>query len=300
MSDSRDLFGDEESDQMEGMPQESQSEPSENEQNPEEENFVDSILNKKKRKRNPNWDVDDDEENMVDALLVDMERAADEDEEANEKGMPALSKLKMLDRVLKFLRVSKYHELFLNMNGTVPLGRWLGQLPDGSFPCAPIKTGLLKAIYDLNFSIENLQNSNLGKSVYAISQNPNEHASIKKLAKSLVDKWARTIFDITTDYTNLEEAERNMEDIGLTDKALKSGKNQPTEPTSYTRIPDRGMFVFKYRPEGKNQGMRQSNRSVSGGEESTTVRLKKKMQRKKSGKRKAVGQMSVDGRNLII
>ena len=94
------------------------------ESEPEEPNEIVEMLNKKKKRPiSKRFDIDEEDENMIDQLLSDMNSAADDDIIANENFLPALNKLKMLDKVIKFLKVSKYHETFLVMNGCVVLGR---------------------------------------------------------------------------------------------------------------------------------------------------------------------------------
>ena len=169
--------------------EESEKQEKAQESESEEQDEIVFMLNKKKKRAIPKRvEIEEEDENMIDQLLADMNSAADEDIVANENSLPALHKLKMLDKVLKFLKVSKYHETFLVMNGCVVLGRWLSQLPDGSFPSTPLRTGLIQAIQDIPVSVEHLQTSDLGKSVMAIYQNPNESVHFKKTVKSLIDK----------------------------------------------------------------------------------------------------------------
>lgn len=104
----------------------SSSEEEERQIQSEAEEEVEQIANlfrKKSKKRQRDFNTNDDDENLVDNILKDMMLAADEDIEANRNDMPALNKLKMLEKVCKFLIVSKYHDLFLEMNGTFILGK---------------------------------------------------------------------------------------------------------------------------------------------------------------------------------
>ena len=176
---------DEESEKREPIPQQSDTEEEEEE---EQDEIAELLTKKKKRSMPKRFEIGEDDENMVDQLLADMNTAADDDIKANQDSLPALNKLKMLDKVLKFLKVSKYHETFLGMNGCVILGRWLSQLPDGSFPSTPLRSGLLQAIQEIPISVEHLHSSDLGKSVMGIYSNPKESIHIKKIAKNLIDK----------------------------------------------------------------------------------------------------------------
>lgn len=262
----------------------------------EEQDEIPEIFAKKK-KRQPSRiseNVEDDE-NMIDQLLSDMNTAADDDITSNANSLPALNKLKLLDKVTKFLKVSKYHEIFLGMNGCVVLGRWLSQLPDGSFPSTPLRTGLLQAIQDIPISVENLQSSDLGKSVMAIYQNPNESVSTKKIAKNLIDKWSRIIYDINTEYTAMHSNDQGIEEFSLPKKkfSLQNLLNQEVQ-TNYTKLPEKGLFNFTKRPLPE---VSEHDTVQQYSNDSSYARIKKKMMKKK-GNSKSKGMMSADGKGL--
>ena len=261
----------------------------------EQDDIPDLFAKKKKRVPHRTMENLEDDENMIDQLLKDMNTAADDDITANSNSLPALNKLKMLEKVTKFLKVSKYHDTFLGMNGCVVLGRWLSQLPDGSFPSVPLRSRLLQSIQDIPISVENLQSSDLGKSVMAIYQNSNESVSMKKAAKTLIDKWSRIIYEINTEYTAMHSNEQGIEEFTIPKKkfSLQTLLNQESQ-TNYTRLPEKGLFNFKKRPlpEGTDRDFVQQYSN-----DSTYSRLKKKMMKKK-GKSKNKGMMSADGKGL--
>jgi transcription factor SPN1 len=265
------------------------------EQEEQEETPIDLLKKKKRVNRAVDDEPDEETENMIHAMIQSMQEAANNDIEANESGLPALSKLKMLDKVIKFLKVSKHHELFLQMNGCVTLGRWLSQLPDGSFPSNPLRKGLLEAIQDIRIEVDNLTSSSLGKAVMAIFKNPNETAQIKKLAKSLIDKWSRMIYDIKTEYTELH-ADGQVVELNSRDKKKINLQNLLDKEgmTNYTKIPEKGLFNFRYKPASE---FKESDSVQQFPAESTYARLKKKMMKKK-GNSKTKGLMSVDGKGL--
>ncbi|OMJ85172.1 hypothetical protein SteCoe_13565 [Stentor coeruleus] len=270
-----------------------ESESNSEESQPE---MISALITKKRRVNLHHYEIDEEEnENMIDQLLDSMNKAASSDIQANQDGAPALNKLKMLDKVLKFLKITKHHELFLSMNGCVILGRWLSQLPDGSFPSTPLRSGLLQAIQDLPITVDNLQGSDLGKSVMGIYNNPNEAQNIKKHAKMLIDKWSRMIYDINTEYTALHKENNAVEIVSRPKKKfnLQSLISQEQQ-TNYTKLPERGMFNFKNRPIPEI--LANENSQVFSAD-STYAKLKKKMLKKK-GKSKSKGMMSVDGKGL--
>jgi hypothetical protein len=101
---------------------------------------------------------------MIDELIKEMLSAAEEDDRANQEILHALNKLKMLSKVVLFLKVVNFHDTFLPMEGCIILARWLSPLPDGSIPCNMIRQSLLEAVQDLPISTDNLQRSGLGTS----------------------------------------------------------------------------------------------------------------------------------------
>ncbi|OMJ76131.1 hypothetical protein SteCoe_24574 [Stentor coeruleus] len=280
-----------ESNSIANKAQESESNTEEDDQ-PE---MINALIKKKRRVPLSHYQDEEEDENMIDQLLDSMNKAAESDIQANIDGAPALNKLKMLDKVLKFLKVAKHHDLFLGMNGCVVLGRWLGQLPDGSFPSTPLRSGLLQAIQDLPITVDNLQGSDLGKSVMGIYNNPNEAQAIKKYAKMLIDKWSRMIYDINTEYTALHKESNAVETVSMPKKKfnLQSLISQEQQ-TNYTKLPERGMFNFKNRPIPEIS-VNENSQMYSA--DSTYAKLKKKMLKKK-GRSKCKGMMSIDGKGL--
>ena len=67
-------------------------------------------------------------------LIREMQDAVERDNEANEKGRPALKKLLLLDHVCQELRRIAIQHFFLESGGCTVLGEWLDVLPDGTYP----------------------------------------------------------------------------------------------------------------------------------------------------------------------
>ena len=69
----------------------------------------------------------------------------------------------MLPEVVHFLKLQKHHEMFLEINGLLAIGKWLAPLPDGSIPCRPIKEHLLQALLELPISVDHLTEAGVGQ-----------------------------------------------------------------------------------------------------------------------------------------
>ncbi|CAG9325000.1 unnamed protein product [Blepharisma stoltei] len=255
--------------------------------------IIQSIINSKsKRRRTVILDAED--EQIIDNMIKEMEKAANDDIEANLKGLPALYKLKILNKVAKFLKVAKYHMLFLSMNGAFVLGKWLARLPDGSFPSTPLKLSLLESIQDIPIETEHLRNSELGRNIMIIYHNPNETQTVKRLSKFLIEKWSRMIYEIDVDYTFLEKTEVGSDEnlapnipkplLSLEKIQMRGGNKNSV------RDPPKGIFDFKYRPTSNSEEA-QAARGID--KDSVYKRLLKKKSKVKKQK-----WMSVDGRTL--
>jgi hypothetical protein len=85
-----------------------------------------------------------------------MYEAADSDSKNVSEGKPGIAKLSNLEQVEQFLRIRRYHETFLSMNGCVVLQKWLQRHSDGTFPCSLVVESILRAIADMPIAIENL------------------------------------------------------------------------------------------------------------------------------------------------
>ena len=229
-----------------------QENPSSSESSEERENPIGSILKKRKQKRH--LEIDQETEDMIDSVLNEARQASEEDVTNKSNGLPALQKLRVLNKFIKILQVPKYHETLLDMNVCTVLKSWLSQLPDGSFPCLTIRTPLLEIIKDMPILIDHLTSSELGQSVMALYKNPKENAKNKRLLKSLIDKWSKLLYGIDTEYARYEmtdEAPAFRQD-SLHNILLK-------ESTRFD--PTRGLYDFKYMPAPKLQESRKSEPS---------------------------------------
>jgi len=162
---------------------------------------------KKKAKRGKNGALDEDAaaESAV-KFLVTMMDARDEDAKAFKRGKPALSKLRYLPNVERMLCKVDYRAPLLNNGLLSVMKAWLDPMPDGSLPNLRVRQVLLAALDA--FPVDDgwtdlLRASNgLGKIIHFLARHDDFEAN-KRLARKLMDKWSRPIFDMTTDYSHL-------------------------------------------------------------------------------------------------
>ncbi|XWS49305.1 hypothetical protein CRYUN_Cryun13aG0152500 [Craigia yunnanensis] len=142
---------------------------------------------------------------LVESVMAELEVTAEEDAELNRQGKPAINKLKKLPLLT---------EEFLDHGVLTLMKNWLEPLPDGSLPNINIRAAILKILTDFPIDLEQhdrreqLKRSGLGKVIMFLSKSDEETTSNRKLAKDLVDKWSRPIFNKSTRFEDM----RNVDD----------------------------------------------------------------------------------------
>ncbi|KAH0850529.1 hypothetical protein HID58_095450, partial [Brassica napus] len=145
---------------------------------PQAEEGEDDDEKKKKAERNPAEIA-----LLVENVMAELEVTAEEDAELNRQGKPAINKLKKLSLLTNVLGKKQLQTEFLDHGVLTLLKNWLEPLPDGSLPSITFVIMFLSSPDE-----ELLQN--------------------RRLARDLVDKWSRPIFNKSTrfeDMRNLDE-----------------------------------------------------------------------------------------------
>jgi hypothetical protein len=196
------------------------------------------------------------------------------DEISLKERKPALNKLKMVKKIENFLYNYNYQKFFLEFNGLEVLQEWIKRNKDGTFPVFNQINSILDCLNNLNISITNLRNSNIGAYVLELKQS-NISKQITKKTTDIIEKWSRIIWDINTNYSDIElenksylsvfsnrklrrndidEIEENEErKVGLENeflnkkKSLLGGNNM--DIYSQAKIPKRSLFDFTKKPE---------------------------------------------------
>lgn len=284
-----------------GSPQVSESEE-ESEQSQEEEIEpaddvrITNLMKKKRAKRQKVDENDERDENAADQLITEMKEAANKDEAANLARTPAIHKLKLLDKVMKFMKVGRLKDIFIQMNGAAVLQLWLKWLPDRSFPHAKIVTGILRAVAEMDIPPEQLEQYGLSLCVSTLEQHHSDQ-EVRKLARGILDKWVREKYQIDTKWSSLEK----LEDADIRDYDDRTAPEtnlhkliQQDQPTDFIRVPVKNQFDFKRRPQSKHLSNGAIDTKLSGS--SLSKRLKANS---RQSQRKYVGKMSADGKGLL-
>ncbi|PIA61700.1 hypothetical protein AQUCO_00300912v1 [Aquilegia coerulea] len=246
---------------------------------------------------------------LVERIIATLEVAAEEDADLNRKSQPAINKLKKVPLLTQFLSKKHLQLVFLDHGILCLLKNWLEPLPDGSLPNVIVRTAILQTLseYPIDLSVfirrEQLKKSGLGKVIMFLSMSDEETTSNKKLARDLVYKWSRPIFNISTRYEDMksmanEAAEQRLvlyqprkkpalmyRDADLDfSKGLKSSHSSSSTSTQYVSRPEPLAMDFVVRPPSKiNRYMIRETQE----ENKVQLRIQKKLRQLKKWRRPA-------------
>ena len=304
-----------------GRRREAPPEAEEAEEGEEEEEFG-------KKKKNKKLERTPEEIAMfVEQFMAKLDVAAEQDADLNRRSKPAIEKLKMLGELWNVLQKRQLQQEFLDRGVLSSLKNWLEPLPDGSLPNMNIRTTLLKLLTDLPIDVEHferreqLKKSGLGKVVMFLSRLPEETSTNKKLARDLVDKWSRPIFQKSTRYEDLRtyDEERPMPrrtpmkkpvpkraqldrggdelDMMQQSEELKRGDAGYRQHASR---PEALPLDFVRRPQSKVDPHEVENRARQQRQEEKRMKMNKKLQQLKTTKKNMqASKISVEGRGVV-
>ncbi|GAB2261834.1 hypothetical protein Droror1_Dr00002831 [Drosera rotundifolia] len=157
----------------------------------------------KKKKRSENSEAESSY--LVENVIAELEAAVEIDATLNSEGKPAINKLKKLPLLYETLSKKQLQSEFLDHGVLTTLKNWFEPLPDGSLPIINIRQAILHILTDFPIDMEQhdrrehvgrmMQNSMCNRVVMFLSKSEEEIASNRRLAKALVDKWSRPLFN---------------------------------------------------------------------------------------------------------
>ncbi|KAK2662645.1 hypothetical protein Ddye_001219 [Dipteronia dyeriana] len=276
---------------------------------------------------------------LVENVMAELEVTAEEDAELNRQGKPAINKLKKLSLLIEVLSKKQLQQEFLDHGVLTLLKNWLEPLPDGSLPNINIRAAILRILTDFPIDLEQydrreqLKKSGLGKVIMFLSKSDEETTSNRKLAKDLVDKWSRPIFNKSTRFEDMKNVEddripfrrpfvkkpmnkaASMEsrdgdfDDLVTSRERKSGQSfsaqHASRPESSSRQhasrPEATPLDFVVRPQSKIDPDEIRARAKQVMQDQRRLKMNKKLQQLKAPKKKQLQatKLSVEGRGMV-
>ncbi|KAM6556567.1 hypothetical protein CsatB_003586 [Cannabis sativa] len=265
---------------------------------------------------------------LVENVMAELEVTAEEDAELNRQGKPAINKLKKLPLLTDVLSKKQLQQEFLDHGVLNLLRTWLEPLPDGSLPNINIRAAILKILNDIPIDLEQydrreqLKKSGLGKVIMFLSKSDEETTSNRKLAKELVDKWSRPIFNKSTRFEDMRNVEdervpyrrpmvkkpannsARMEsrdgDLEL-DEFSRERKSGQSSSRQLTTRPEATPMDFVVRPQSKIDPDEIRARAKQGIQDQRRLKMNKKLQQLKAPKKKRLQatKISVEGRGMV-
>ncbi|XP_057831061.2 protein IWS1 homolog 1 isoform X1 [Cryptomeria japonica] len=298
-----------------------------------EEGEEDAKIKSKKKKKKGLERSPEETAMIIEQFLAKFEVAAEEDAEFNRQSRPAVNKLKMLPLLTEALSKKQLQQEFLDRGILSVLKNWLEPLPDGSLPNRNIRTAILKILTDLPVKIEQfdrrelLKKSGIGKSIMFLSKSNEEIPSNKKLAKDLVDKWIRPIFQKSTRYEDMrdfgeervpyrrpppsriteekamalrfEDDSDGFDFLGLPQKPKPGEKGYKAHAVASR--PEASRLDYVVRPQSKIDPEEIGARTKQRKQSERWIKLDKKLKNLKAPKKKRLqaAKINVEGRGLV-
>uniref|UniRef100_A0A0D6R9G8 TFIIS N-terminal domain-containing protein n=1 Tax=Araucaria cunninghamii TaxID=56994 RepID=A0A0D6R9G8_ARACU len=292
----------------------------------EEDDDINKLFKSGKKKKKGVDRTPEETAMLVEQFMAKLEVAAEEDAELNRQSKPAINKLKMLPVLTEVLSKRQLQQEFLDRGVLSVLKNWLEPLPDGCLPNTNVRTALLKILTDLPIDVEQydrkeqLKKSGLGKVIMFLSKSDEEIQSNRKLARDLVDKWSRPIFQKSTRYEDMRNFDEERvpyrrppkkpaaQAVGLESRdddldlelSQESKSGQPGHRQLTTR-PEAIAMDFVVRPQSKIDPEEIRARAKQLKQDERRAKMNKKLQQLKAPKKKKLQatKISVEGRGMV-
>ncbi|CAN6442698.1 unnamed protein product [Victoria cruziana] len=294
----------------------------------EEDDEIKQLFTIGKRKNRRTERTAEETAMVVEQFMARLEVAAEEDAELNRQAKPAINKLKLMPTLTDVLSKRQLQQEFLDRGVLSVLKNWLEPLPNGCLPNINVRTALLNLLIDLPIDVEQhdrkeqLKRSGLGKVIMFLSRSDEETTSNKKLARELVDKWSRPIFQKSTRFEDMKTYDDERVPIRKSSAKMAAGNaggfqsrdddldlvgfsHEPKSGQSASRQqvsrPEAVALDFLVRPQSKVDPEEVRTRAKQVKQDNYRMKMNKKLQQLKAPRRKPMQahKLSVEGRGLV-
>ncbi|XP_048426632.1 protein IWS1 homolog 1 [Pyrus x bretschneideri] len=293
------------------------------EEGEEDDEIKDMFKMGKKRKKNEKSPAE--VAFLVEKVMAELEVTAEEDADLNRQGKPAINKLKKLPLLTDVLSKKQLQQEFLDHGVLTLLKNWLEPLPDGSLPNINIRAAILQILTDFPIDLEQydrreqLKKSGLGKVIMFLSKSDEETTSNRKLAKELVDKWSRPIFNKSTRFEDMRNVDdervpfrrptikkpvsngTGMESRDDVDEFSRERKSGQSSSRQHASRPEATPMDFLVRPQSRIDPDEIRARAKQGIQDQRRMKMNRKLQQLKAPKKKQLQatKLSVEGRGMV-
>ncbi|XP_047326797.1 protein IWS1 homolog 1-like [Impatiens glandulifera] len=260
---------------------------------------------------------------LIENVMAELEIAAEEDVELNKQSKPAISKLKKLSLLQEVFSKKHLQAELLDHGVLTLLKTWLEPLPDGSLPNINIREAILQILQDFPIDLEQsgirdqLKKSGLGKVIMFLSKSDEEIMSNKRLAKELVDKWCRSIFNNNARFEDMKKyrderipsrksskkTRMKYRDDDINFAELPKGQNSKhSSSRNHVSRPEAMPMDFIVHPPSKVDPdlIRACSKQVV--QDQIRLKIQKKLKQLKAPKKKQLQakKLSVEGRGMVL
>ncbi|KAK9152931.1 hypothetical protein Sjap_000411 [Stephania japonica] len=222
---------------------------------------------------------------LVEHHLAELEVTAEEDAELN--------------------RQRQLQQAFLDHGALSLLKNWLEPLPDGSLPNTNVRAAILNILTDV---------------IMFLSRSDEETAANRKLAKDLVDKWSRPMFNKSTRFEDMRNIDEERvpfqqpaskkpvicikwreDDLDLADLSRRGKKSVQPYSREHVYRPEASTMDYVIRPLSKIDTYEVIATAKLAVQSQHRLKIKKKLQQlKASSKRKLQAiKISVQGQGMV-
>ncbi|XP_017980147.1 PREDICTED: protein IWS1 homolog [Theobroma cacao] len=264
---------------------------------------------------------------FVEKVLAELTIVAEDDAQLNREGQPAISKLKKLPFLTDVFSKKSFQLQFLDHGILTLLKNWLEPLPDGSLPNANIRGAVLNILADFPIDLEQhyrreqFKRSGLGRAIMFLSKYEEETVSNRRVAKDLIDRWSRSIFNKSTRFSDL----RNDDDIHVPvmkkpvsipamvevkacDLDVSVAKEQklssrPSSLRQHVTRPEPASLVYTVRPQSKyNPEIARTSARQQRVQGDSRQRIEQRLKQLKSSRKKPLqaAKLSAEGRRMLL